>query len=82
MLPCLLGASIIYEFLQISTDIFISSGCLFLIWLPWVCLSSLQQDENIGQIQLFGITKQEFYCRVQISYYYVFLGRGFRVERK
>lgn len=43
MLPCLLGASIIYEFLQIPTDIFISCGCLFLIWLHWVWLSSPQK---------------------------------------
>lgn len=51
MLPCLLGASIIYEFLQISTDIFISCGCQFLPWLHWVCTLP-QQDENIGQIHL------------------------------
>lgn len=29
-----------------------------------------QQDENIAQIQLLGITKQEFYWKVQVSYYF------------
>lgn len=45
MLPCLLEASIIYKFLQIPTDIFISWECLFLICLLWACLSCTQKLE-------------------------------------
>ena len=28
------------------------------------------QDENIGQIQLLDITKEEFYCWMQVSFYF------------
>lgn len=83
MFPCLLGASIIYEFLQIPTDIFISCGCLFLIWLHWVWLSLPPKYQSDTMI---GITKHIFYCWVQVFFYFYmdaqFCIFGFKVDRK